>query len=106
VSGAGPFGFLRQNPLAWVGLIQAYLLMTLVAVLLILGAGRPGVRKWNAVGALAHGPPLVAALSSLDVFEAMGALRMVLVAVAFHVTWLGLEAVAALYPDPRPSSVP
>src|SRR5215468_10958339 len=24
VNGIGPFGFLQQNPMAWVGLIQAY----------------------------------------------------------------------------------
>jgi hypothetical protein len=35
--GIGPFGFLQQKPLVWVGLIQAYLLMTIIAVLLIRG---------------------------------------------------------------------
>jgi hypothetical protein len=106
VSGAGPFGFMRQNPMAWVGLIQAYLLMTIIAVLLVLGSGQPGARKWNAVGALAHGPPLVAALSSLDVFEAMGALGIARVAITFHVAWLCLETVAALYPGPIQRSAP
>jgi len=37
--GIGPFGFMQQNPMVWVGLIQVYLLMTMMAVLLILGAG-------------------------------------------------------------------
>jgi hypothetical protein len=32
VTGTGLFGFLQQNPMAWVGLIQAYLLMTIIAV--------------------------------------------------------------------------
>jgi hypothetical protein len=30
MTGAGIFGFMRQNPMVWVGLIQAYLLMTLL----------------------------------------------------------------------------
>jgi hypothetical protein len=101
MTGTGLFGFMRQNPMVWVGLIQAYLLMTIIAVLLVLGSGQANPRKWNVVGALAHCPPLIAALSSLDVFASMGALAMVRVAIAFHFVWLCLETFAALYPDPR-----
>jgi hypothetical protein len=84
--------------MVWVGLIQAYLLMTIIAVLLIIGSRQENPRKWNVVGALAHCPPLIAALSSLDVFDSMGALGLVRVAIAFHFLWLALEAFAALYP--------
>jgi hypothetical protein len=61
-TGTGPFGFMRQNPMVWVGLIQAYLLMTIIAVLLVVGSRQANARKWNVVGALAHCPPLIAAL--------------------------------------------
>jgi hypothetical protein len=98
-TGTGLFGFMRQNPMVWVGLIQAYLLMTIIAVLLLLGSGQAKPRKWNVVGALAHCPPLIAALSSLDVFESMGALGIVRAAITFHFVWLCLETFAALYPD-------
>src|SRR3977135_1061817 len=101
VTGTGLFGFMQQHPMVWVGLIQAYLLMTIIAVLLVLGSGQANARKWNVVGALAHCPPLIAALSSLDVFESMGALGIVRVAIAFPLFWLCLETFAALYPDPR-----
>src|SRR5258708_31549337 len=84
-TGTGLFGFMRQNPMVWVGLIQAYLLMTIIAVLLVLGSGQANARKWNVVGALAHCAPLIAALSSLDVFESMGAVGIVRVAIAFHI---------------------
>jgi hypothetical protein len=100
MTGTGLFGFMHQNPMVWVGLIQAYLLMTIIAVLLVLGSGQANARKWNVVGALAHCAPLIAALSSLDVFESMGALRIVRVAITFHIVWLCLETIAALYPDP------
>ena len=85
--------------MVWVGLIQAYLLMTIIAVLLVAGSRQANARKWNVVGALAHCPPLNAALSSLRVFESMGALGIVRVAIAFHFVWFFLEAFAALYPD-------
>jgi hypothetical protein len=92
---------MQQNPMVWVGLIQAYLLMTIIAVLLVLGSGQTNARKWNVVGALAHCVPLIAALPSLDVFESMGALGIVRVAITFHIVWLCLETIAALYPAPR-----
>ena len=100
MTGTGLFGFMQQNPMVWVGLIQAYLLMTIIAVLLVLGSGQVHAKKWNVVGALAHCPPLIAALSSLDVFESMGALGIVRVAIAFHFVWFCLETLAAVYPNP------
>jgi hypothetical protein len=96
--GIGPFGFMQQNPMAWVGLIQAYLLITIIAVLLILGAGQANTRKWHVVGALAHAPPLIAALSSLDVFASMGVFGIVWIPITFHIVFLSLESFAALYP--------
>src|SRR6266403_5449912 len=101
MTGTGLFSFMQENPMVWVGLIQAYLLMTIIAVLLVLGSGQANARKWNVVGALAHCPPLIAALSSLQVFESMGALGIVRSAIVFHIVWLCLETVAALYPDSR-----
>ena len=48
-----------------VRLIQAYLLMTIIAVLRH-GAGQADTKKWHIVGALAHGPPLMAAFSFIE----------------------------------------
>jgi hypothetical protein len=100
MTGTGLFGFMQQNPMVWVGLIQAYLLMAIIAVLLVLGSGQANVRKWNVVGALAHCAPLIAALGSLAVFASMGAFGIVRIAIAFHLVWLCLETFAAVYPDP------
>jgi aspartate racemase len=101
MTGSGLFGFMQRNPLVWVGLIQAYLLMTIIAVLLVIGSREANPRKWNVVGALAHCPPLIAALSSLQVFASMGALGIVRVAITFHAVWFSLEAFAALFPNPK-----
>jgi hypothetical protein len=98
MTGTGVFGFMQQSPMVWVGLIQAYLLMAIIAVLLVLGAGQANVRKWNVVGALAHCAPLIAALGSLDVFESMGAFGIVRIVIAFHLIWFCLETFAAVYP--------
>jgi hypothetical protein len=100
LTGTGLFGFMQQNPMVWVGLIQAYLLMTIIAVVLVIGSGQANARKWNVVGALAHCAPLIAALSSLDVLESMGALGIIRVAITFHFVWFCLETFAAFYPDP------
>jgi len=96
VTARGPFGFLHGDPLVWVGLIQAYLLIMIPAVLLVLGARQPDTRKWHVVGALAHVPPLLAALTSLGVFASMGASGLVRFPIAFHVIFLGLESFAAV----------
>jgi hypothetical protein len=72
--------------------------MTIIAVLLILGAGEANTRKWHLVGALAHGAPLIAAFSSLDVFASMGLFGIVWIPVTFHLGFLSLETFAALPP--------
>src|SRR5262245_6885544 len=95
MTGTGPFGFMQQSPLVWVMGAQAYLLMTIIAVLLILGSREAMTRKWHVVGALAHCPPLIVALSSLDVFAAMGVGGLVWVPIAFHFVFFSLEAFAA-----------
>src|SRR6266446_5137952 len=100
ITGTGLFGFMQQNPMVWVGLIQAYLLMTIIAVLLVIGSRQANARKWNVVAALAHCAPLIAALSSLGVFESMGSLGIVRVAITFHFVWFCLETFAAFLPNP------
>jgi hypothetical protein len=97
-TGDGPFGFMHLDPMVWVGLIQAYLLMTIIAVLLALGSREQNPRKWNVVGALAHVPPLIAALFSLHAFAALGVSTIVWMPISFHLLFLLLETFAALYP--------
>jgi hypothetical protein len=75
--------------------------MTIIGVLLILGADQANTRKWHVVGALAHCPPLITALSSLDVFASMGVLGIIWIPITFHTVFLSLEAFAALYPNQR-----
>jgi hypothetical protein len=99
ITGIGPFGFMQQTPMVWVMAVQAYLLMTIIAVLLILGSNHADTRKWHVVGALAYCCPLFAAFSSLDVFASMGVGGIIWLPIAFHVVFLCLEAFAALRPE-------
>jgi len=41
ITGTGPFGFMQQSPMVWVTGFQAYLLMTIIAMLLILALPMP-----------------------------------------------------------------
>src|ERR1700716_14557 len=54
ITGTGLFGFMQRDPMVWVGLVQAYFLMAIIAALLVLGSRDENPRKWNVVGALAH----------------------------------------------------
>ncbi len=48
------------------------------------------------MGALAHVPPLIAALFSLDAFAPLGASTLVWLPIGFHPLFLLLESYAAL----------
>jgi hypothetical protein len=96
LTGNGIFGFMHDQPMVWVGLIQAYLLMTIIAVLLIINAWGKNPRRWHAVGALAHVGPLAAALTSMPLFAELGATGLAYGAIAFHALFLLLEGAAFL----------
>lgn len=102
--GAGVYGFLQQNPLAWNGLLQAYLLMLIIAGLIWLGAGDVKARRWDVVGALAHLPPLIAVIFTWDAIQSAGVGTVAIASFAFHTIWIAIEIVAALSPEPVQST--
>jgi len=60
--------------MVWVGLIQAYLLMAIVAVLLVLGSGQTNARIWNVIGDW-RTVPLSSRLSVPWMYESLGGAR-------------------------------
>ena len=98
--GIGVYGFLRQEPIVWTGLIQAYLLMAIIAGLIWLGAGQAQARKWDVVGAFAHVTPLAAVIFSWTVLHSAGLGPVAIGSLTFHTIWIVIETIAALYPDP------
>ena len=61
-SGEGQFGMLHAEPIGYIGLFQAYLLMTTMGVVLWIGSLRDEPRVWHLVGILGHCAPLAANL--------------------------------------------
>ena len=75
LGGIGVYGFLRDNPLAYVGLHQAYLLMLVVAITMWLGAAEANTRRWHVIAILAHSAVLSAVLNRLECFPDAGLRR-------------------------------
>lgn len=68
LQGVGVFKFLQENKLGHVGLFQAYALFALIGVVLLMGSRQENVRKWNRVGAIAHGLILLVYVMHWDFF--------------------------------------
>jgi hypothetical protein len=100
--GVGVYAFLQQDPITWTGLIQAYLLMAIIAALIWLGATETKVRKWHVVGALAHLPPVIAVIFSWGAINSFGLIWVASASLAFHLLWVVIETLAAFYPDVSP----
>ena len=95
--GVGAYAFLRENPLAYVGLHQAYLLMLVVATTMWFGAAEPNTRRWHMVAILAHSAVLTAVLLDWNVFPALGFGKVALGSAIFHSLWIVVEASAASF---------
>jgi hypothetical protein len=70
--GLGVFQWLHANPMADVGLFQAYSLMMVVGIVLWLGSFQDNLWIWDMVGLLAHISPLLANFMFADVLTTIG----------------------------------
>ena len=95
--GIGIYAFLRENPLAYVGLHQAYLLMLVVAITMWFGAAEPNTRRWHVIAILGHLAPLTAVLLDWNVFLALGFGKVALGSAIFHSLCIAVEAIAAIF---------
>lgn len=100
-SGEGQFGILRAEPIGYIGLFQAYLLMTTLGVALWLGSFRDHPRTWHLIGILSHSAPLAANFLFWSDIERYGITHA---GIAIHVTMMALELggwLASRAPDAR-----
>lgn len=88
LSGQGQFGMLRAEPIGYIGLFQAYLLMTTLGIVLWLGSAKEGPRSWHLVGALGHAAPLVANFLFWSDIERYGITHA---GIAIHLSMMSLE---------------
>lgn len=94
--GVGVYGFLRDNPIGYGGLYQAYLLMFIIAITLWRGASQANTLRWHVIGLLAHLPPLTGLILLWSDFRAVGGATVAIGSLTFHTLWIVVEALAAL----------
>lgn len=98
--GTGFFGFLLVQRIGHVGLIQAYLLATLLGVVLLIGARQPAPVVWDCIGLLVHLSVLVAYAMYWDFFPVVApGFEVVRYAALFHVSFAALETWAIFGPN-------
>ena len=87
-SGSGQFGMLHAKPIGYIGLFQAYLLMTTVGIALWLGSTMVHTRPWHLIGILGHAAPLAANFLFWRDIERYGITHA---GIAIHVSMIALE---------------
>lgn len=88
VSGEGQFGMLRAEPIGYIGLFQAYLLMTTLGVALWVGSFLEKPRVWHLIGILGHSAPLAANFLFWSDIERYGITHA---GIAIHLSMMALE---------------
>ena len=90
LSGSGQFGMLHAEPIGYIGLFQAYLLMTTLGVALWLASTVVNTRPWHLIGILGHAAPLAANFLFWRDIEHYGITHA---GIAIHVSMIALECV-------------
>ena len=88
LSGDGQFGMLRAEPIGYIGLFQAYLLMTTLGVALWVGSTMVKTRPWHLIGILGHFAPLAANFVFWREIERYGITHA---GIAIHALMIALE---------------
>ena len=94
--GVGLYPFLKTNHMACIGLIQAYLLMSLIGVTLWIGfrTSTTFSRAWHFLAMSAHLPPLSALLFFGSTTSEL-TIPVILMSLGIHFTGIGVELYAA-----------
>lgn len=90
----GVLSFLADNPLAYLGLIQAYLLMAIIGYSLNLITEHLQIRKWHLIAFIAHIPPLAMTIIFWDLFVQMDKAYMPYSGLIAHLAVMSVELYA------------
>ena len=96
----GTYPFLLTNHIGAVGLVQAYLLMSIIGISVWIGfrTAQPFPRAWHWLAILAHLPPLIAVALFTSSTPEM-TLNFVLISIAIHAVGIGAELFALSLKD-------
>ena len=94
-TGTGLFSFIKFMPLAEVGLFQAYLLMMVIGIILLMNTKSEKSWRYDLVGALAHLIPLSALLIFQDVVKDTMGIRIFIASSLIHIPWIIIELITA-----------
>lgn len=96
-TGQGLFAFLKSMPMVEVGLFQAYLLMTVIGIVLWIGAKNENSWKFDLIGAAAHTIPLAALIIFYNILKDTMLTGTLIASLAIHTSWITIELIAATY---------
>ena len=95
------YGFLNNHPMGQVGLLQAYLLMAIIGLSILIGtSGKQSSETWSVIGIIAHLPPLFALSAFGYLFAEMDLSYMIFVGTFIHATWIAVELAALFFLKP------
>jgi len=94
-TGKGIFAFIKDIPMAEVGLFQAYLLMMLIGGVLLMNVKSEHSWRYDILGALAHLIPLSALLLFQDIVKEIMGIRIFIASALIHVPWIVIESTTA-----------
>ncbi|MBK8658920.1 MAG: hypothetical protein IPN22_08630 [Bacteroidetes bacterium] len=81
--------------MAEVGLFQAYLLMMLIGVVLLMNAGSERSWRYDVIGILAHLIPLSALFLFQDVVQEIMGMQIFIASALIHIPWIVIESITA-----------
>ncbi len=93
-TGAGPFAWVAPEPLAVLGLLQAYMLMFLLGVCFWRGASNENTIPWSLTAIAAHCVPLIVLVGLWNHWKGTGVLEVANMSFAIHGTWITVELIS------------
>ena len=94
-TGEGVFAFIKAIPMAEVGLFQAYLLMMLIGLILLMNAGSENSWRYDLIGVAAHLIPLSALFLFQDVVKEVMGMRIFIASATIHIPWIVIELITS-----------
>lgn len=94
-TGEGLFAFVKSMPLAEVGLFQAYLLMMLTGIVLLMNTRAEKSWRYDIIGLVAHLIPLSALFLFQDVVKEIMGIQIFIASSIIHIPWIVTESITA-----------